>query len=135
MSGHILYVEDHDDTRILMAMMLRRAGFEVTEAACGNDALKLARGGRFDLYLLDHTFPDVSGVTLCRALREFDADTSIVFYSGRALEQEREEGLKAGAQAYLVKPSDLFNVAEHVKKWIEWSRAESTAEEQRREGV
>lgn len=70
--GHVLYVEDHDDTRILMAVMLRNAGFEVTEAACAQDALEAARGGRFDLYLLDHTFPDMSGVTLCRALREFD---------------------------------------------------------------
>lgn len=120
--GRVLYVEDHDDTRVLMAMMLRAAGFEVTEAACARDALEVARSGRFDLYLLDHTFPDASGVTLCRALREFDASTPIVFYSARALEREREEALSAGAQAYLVKPDDLFNVAEHVGRWIERAR-------------
>lgn len=121
-SGHILYVEDHDDTRILMGMMLRTAGFEVAEATCARDALELARAGGFDLYLLDHTFPDASGVTLCRALREIDPDTPIVFYSGRALEEEREEALRAGAQAYLVKPNDLFNVAARVAEWIERSR-------------
>ena len=122
--GHVLYVEDHDDTRVLMAMMLRNAGFEVIEAACARDALELARTDRFDLYLLDHTFPDASGVTICRALREFDANTPIIFYSARALEKEREEALRAGAQAYLVKPDDLFNVAEHVGGWIEKAREE-----------
>lgn len=123
MRGRVLYVEDHDDTRILIGMMLRTAGFEVAEATCAADTLELARTERFDLYLLDHTFPDASGVTLCRALREFDRDTPIVFYSARALEREREEALKAGAQAYLVKPNDLFNVSNCVAEWIERTRA------------
>jgi DNA-binding response OmpR family regulator len=120
--GRVLYVEDHDDTRVLLALMLRGAGFEVMEAACARDALGLARGGGFDLYLLDHTFPDASGVTVCRALREFDRDTPIVFYSARALDKEREEALNAGAQVYLVKPGDLFNVVDRVGEWIERAR-------------
>lgn len=121
--GHILYVEDHDDTRILMTIMLERAGFEVTSARDGKDCLELAQSGQhFDLYLLDHTFPDASGVTICEALRELDADTPILFYSGRALPREKEAALKAGAQDYLIKPQDLFNVAEHAAKWIEAKR-------------
>jgi CheY-like chemotaxis protein len=121
--GHVLYVEDHDDTRILMTIMLERAGFQVTSAENGADCLQLARSGQhFDLYLLDHTFPDASGVTICEALRQLDADTPIIFYSGRAMPQEREAALKAGAQEYLIKPQDLFNVAEHVARWVEAKR-------------
>jgi CheY-like chemotaxis protein len=73
--GHILYCEDHDDTRVIMTMMLERAGFRVTAVENGNDCLELAHRERFDLYLLDHTFTDSSGVTVCEELGKFDADT------------------------------------------------------------
>lgn len=100
--------------------MLERAGFEVISATNGIDCLKLAKSGQhFDLYLLDHTFPDASGVTICESLRAFDSETPILFYSGRAMPQEKEAAIKAGAQDYLIKPDDLFNVADHVAKWID----------------
>jgi CheY-like chemotaxis protein len=102
-----------------MTIMLERAGFQVTPAENGTDCLKLAQSGQhFDLYLLDHTFPDASGVTICAKLREFDADTPILFYSARAMLSEKEAAMKAGAQDYLIKPDDLFHVADHVAKWI-----------------
>lgn len=115
--GHVLYVEDHDDTRILMEFMLREEGFEVTSVDCGEKAYKLLESGqRFDLYLLDHTFPDVSGVSLCMAIRELDNKTPILFYSGRAFSKEKEEAIKAGANDYLIKPNDICNVTTHVAK-------------------
>lgn len=76
------------------------------------------RRERFNLYLLNHTFPDSSGVTVCEDLRKFDAETPILFYSARAIPQEKEAAIRAGAQDYLIKPNDLFNVAAHAAKWI-----------------
>jgi CheY-like chemotaxis protein len=56
------------------------------------------------------------------AIRETDQETPILFYSSRAMEKEKEEAMKAGAQEYLIKPNDIFNVAEHVSRWIEAKR-------------
>ena len=79
MPPRILYAEDHDDTRVLISMILRRAGFEVVEAVSGAEFIeRFGSGEHFDLYLLDHTFPDASGVTLCRSVRERDAATPIL---------------------------------------------------------
>ncbi|HEV2802209.1 MAG TPA: response regulator [Pyrinomonadaceae bacterium] len=123
-AGRVLYVEDHDDTRVLMKMLLEQAGFNVTAVDTGERCLELARErrGQFDLYLLDHTFPDASGVSICASLRQFDQTTPIIFYSSRAMPQEKEAALQAGAQDYLIKPNDLFHVAEHVASWIKMNR-------------
>ncbi|HLL13490.1 MAG TPA: response regulator [Pyrinomonadaceae bacterium] len=119
-----MYVEDHDDTRVLMTLMLEQAGFKVTSVETGAGCLELAQksGQRFDLYLLNHTFPDASGVSVCLLLRQFDQTTPIIFYSSRAMPQEKEAALRAGAQDYLIKPNDLFHVAQHVAKWIKAKR-------------
>jgi len=122
--GRILYVEDHDDTRVLMTILLERAGFHVTGVENGAEFMELAQGGGFDLYLLDHTFPDSSGVALCMGVREFDAETPVLFYSARAMPAEKEQALKAGAQDYLIKPNDLFDVAEYAAKWISAKKGE-----------
>ena len=64
--ARILYMEDHDDLRVLLKLTLEHCGFEVAAAGSASEGLSLAREGFFDLFLRDHTYPDASGVTLCR---------------------------------------------------------------------
>jgi DNA-binding response OmpR family regulator len=98
----ILLVEDLEDARELATLTLTE--YALVCAHNFNEGLRLAWRGGFDLYILDSWLPDKSGVELCRAIREFDPHTPILFYSAAAYAKDIQEGLRAGAKAYLVKP-------------------------------
>ena len=104
--GHILFVEDHEDTRELIVIMMQTWGYSITGVRTIAEGLRLAKEGSFDLYLFDGKLPDGTGVELCKQIREFDKQTPIVFYSASAYDVNKEEALAAGAQGYLAKPAD-----------------------------
>ena len=109
----ILFVEDHEDTWELVALIL--AGYEITCARGFDEGLRLARQ-LFDLYILDNWLPDGTGVELCRRIREFDPHTPILFYSAAARAPDIEEALRAVAQAYLIKPVRFEELKRAVEK-------------------
>src|SRR5215470_9738968 len=106
--NRILVVEDMDDERELMKIVLRN--HHVVTATDFEQGLRLARHGFFDLYVLDNWLPGGTGLELCRRIREFDPTTPIIFYSESATKYERADALKSGAQAYLNKPVDAQEV-------------------------
>ena len=115
----VLCVEDDADTCALLRIILERLDCEVTCASTPAEGLRLARSRAFDLYLLDQWLgADGTGVGLCAQIRQFDAQTPIVFFSGMAHESDRERALAAGAQAYLVKPNDIDAVADTVRRLL-----------------
>jgi DNA-binding response OmpR family regulator len=114
----ILCVDDDPDTCWMLSLMLGNAGYEVKSASGITEGLKLAKSERFDLYLLDRTFADGTGVELCRRIREFDPQTPVVFFSGLAYESDRQLGLEAGAQEYLIKPDDLIRLIDTVQRLL-----------------
>lgn len=111
---HILFTEDDEDTRELVSFVLTRSNCKVTLADTAGQALLLARTNKFDLYMLDNWMPGCSGIDLCKKLREFDATTPILFYSGAAYETDKLEAYTSGAQAYLTKPTDIDELLEAV---------------------
>ena len=116
---HILYVEDHEDTRELVVLVLHQQNYDVTTSASIEDAVELASESKYDLYLLDSWLPDGSGLDLCRRIREFDTGTPILFYSAAAYEVDRELALRSGAQGYLVKPTLNSELCDLVSVLIE----------------
>jgi DNA-binding response OmpR family regulator len=100
--NRILLVEDVDDARDLCVATLTE--YTLVCAPNFDEGLSLAQQQRFNLYILDNWLLDRSGVELCRAIRKFDPDTPILFCSAAAYARDIREGMRAGAQAYLVKP-------------------------------
>jgi DNA-binding response OmpR family regulator len=118
-TSHILYVEDHADTRDLVTLALKSLNYRVSNSSCIADALTMARANHFDLFILDSWLPDGAGIELCRRLREFDLHTPIMFFSAAAYEADKRAAFNSGAQAYLTKPADLDLLGTEVGRLIE----------------
>ena len=115
----ILYIEDHEDTRELVTLLLAQKSYEVITGSTIESGVTLAGAEQFDLYLLDSWLPDGSGLDLCQRIREFDKTTPIIFYSAAAYAADHESAMKCGAQAYLVKPSPVSDLCDLVNELIE----------------
>ena len=118
----VLYIEDHEDTRELVTLVLEQKSFEVVTGTTIASGVELAGSEQFDLYMLDSWLPDGSGLDLCKQIRKFDPVTPILFYSAAAYEADRELALKSGAQAYLVKPSHPSELCSLVISLVESHR-------------
>src|SRR5215204_641757 len=118
----VLYIEDHDDTRELVTLVLEQRSYEVVTGSTIASGVALAETQDFDLYLLDSWLPDGSGLDLCKQIRKFDKATPILFYSAAAYEIDREQALKSGAQAYLVKPSHPSELCSMVSSLLHSNR-------------
>ena len=117
---HILCVDDDKDSCELISFMLKSASadFEVSAVNTSTEAIKQISGDSYDLYILDYRLPGMSGIELCRLIREKDAETPILFFSAMAFEKDRQMALEAGASAYLVKPNDVGIFTETVEKLL-----------------
>jgi DNA-binding response OmpR family regulator len=118
----VLYIEDHEDTRELVTLVLEQRSFEVVTGSTIQSGIALAASQDFDLYLLDSWLPDGSGLDLCRQIRQFDKVTPILFYSAAAYEADKAHALNSGAQAYLIKPSQPSELCNLVASLIETHR-------------
>lgn len=117
---HILYVEDDEDAGEMISVLLRVAdeSYEITTIETAQKALDLIEKQSFDLYILDYALPGMSGVELCRRIRETDSQTPILFYSGMARGVDRQQAMQACANEFLVKPNDLDKFTETVRRLL-----------------
>src|SRR5689334_8663322 len=118
----ILYIEDHEDTRELVTLLLAQKSYEVITGSTIASGVALAGAEDFDLYLLDSWLPDGSGLDLCQRIRQFDTTTPILFYSAAAYASDQNLAMESGAQGYLVKPSQPTELCDVVTRLIERSQ-------------
>ena len=102
-------VEDERRVANFVSRALKENAYAVDVAETGERALEMASGGAYDAILLDIRLPGLSGVQVCRELREAEIDTPVLMLTARSLVEQRVAGLDAGADDYLTKP---FAVAE-----------------------
>ena len=100
----ILLVEDEENIRELVKLNLELENFEVVATENGRDALKLSAGQHFDLILLDVMLPEMDGFQVCEQIRLSDLQTPIIFLTAKEGSNDRIQGLKYGADDYIVKP-------------------------------
>ena len=99
----VLVVDDDAHIRDVVSFTIRRAGFEVVEAADGREALDMAESNAPDLIVLDVLMPELEGIDVCRAIRR-TSNVPILFLSSKDQVVDRIIGLDAGADDYVTKP-------------------------------
>jgi len=132
--AHIILADDNADMRSYVSRLLMEQGYEVTALPDGEAALAVVREHRPALVLSDIMMPRLDGIGLLRALRE-DQQTStipVILLSARAGEEARVDGLKHGADDYLVKPFSAREFLARVGACLEIARLRNEAETQLR---
>lgn len=117
MSKTILIVDDHADIRRLIRMTLEFEDYQIHEAADGESALQLAAALRPDVVLLDVMMPGaLDGLEVCARLKADPrfAGMQVILLSARGQARDREAGLRAGADAYMVKPFSPLQLIDHL---------------------
>ena len=120
--ARVLYVDDNEDSRVMLSTLLRFWRIETKAVGTGAQALSSIQAERFDLYLLDVRLPDLDGFELCRRMRAFDQHTPILFFSGAGYAADKKKGIEAGANAYVIKP-DLDGLLGSIKQFISQSES------------
>ena len=128
--ARLLVVEDEPNILELLSMSLRFAGFDVTTASTGPDALNRARESRPDLVLLDVMLPGMDGFEVARGLRR-DGQVPVVFLTAKDATEDKVQGLTIGGDDYITKPFSLEEVVARVRAVLRRTGATpGTAQEQ-----
>jgi two-component system response regulator PilR (NtrC family) len=115
----VLVVDDERSMRELLAIVLKREGYDVVLADCGRAAVAALERGPFDLLISDIKMPDMSGVEVLRAAKQIDADILGIMMTAFASTESAIEAMRLGACDYLSKPFDIDLLKMKVREKVE----------------
>src|SRR2546421_7113874 len=121
MPKRILVVEDDATIRETLSFNIKKEGYLVWAAQDGVEALSSARTARPDLILLDLMLPEMSGLEVCRLLRQ-EGDVPIIMLTAKDSEVDKVVGLQLGADDYITKPFSLREL--FARMTAGWRRGE-----------
>lgn len=124
---HILIVEDDPNTAEMLSSYFTSVGYQVTHAAWGRDAVKIANNTMPDLVVLDIHLPDIDGFEVCLNLRDQrrTENTPIIFLTERRERMDRLTGLELGAVDYITKPFDVQELRFRVRNVLRRSNLDT----------
>jgi len=117
MTPHVLVVEDEDSLATLLQYNLQKEGYDVALAGDGEEALLLVDERLPDLIVLDWMLPKISGIEVCRRLRQRNEtrNVPIIMLTARGEESDRVRGLDTGADDFVVKPFSMTELSARIR--------------------
>ena len=118
----IMIVDDEPDIVKIVKISMELANFGVIEAYSGEECLdKLEKGEKPALILLDIMMPGISGYEVCERIRKSDKLKSlkVAMLTAKGEKGDAEQGLKAGADDYIIKPFDPYELVQHIRELLE----------------
>jgi two-component system response regulator ArlR len=112
---HLLIIEDEKGIIDFLKQGLEEEGYTISTASNGTEGLEKAMNPTVNLILLDWMLPKISGLEICKILRNKSIKTPIIFLTAKDTLQETIEGLKAGANDYIKKPFSFEELLERIK--------------------
>lgn len=120
MSAKAVLIEDNENNRYLLTLLLEHAGFKVAAASDGKSGIELARREAPDVILLDIQMPEMDGYEVAAAIKSDSVMSCIpiVGVSSYAMPGDRDKAMRAGLAGYIEKPVDPERFAECVKMFL-----------------
>lgn len=137
MSANIVILEDERDIREMLAFCMEQAGYEVEQAATAERVFTLIKEGfKPDLFLVDWMLPGASGIEFTKKLKKdpLHKDLPVIMLTARGEEDDRVQGLEAGADDYVVKPFSPRELLARVQAVLRRTGAISKSNEQLQHG-
>ena len=108
MKEKILILEDEIGIRSFVSINVKREGYEIIEAGTGSEAIeKLSKEDDISIALLDVMLPDMSGIEICKFIRQNFDQVGIIMLTAKSQEEDKIEGFISGADDYIVKPFSI----------------------------
>ncbi|MBZ6377211.1 sigma-54-dependent Fis family transcriptional regulator [Pacificimonas flava] len=125
MSGHVLVVDDEPGQRRLVRIISEKAGYTVSEAESGLDALDMVQGGgpAVDAVILDHSMPDMSGLEMLAEVRRSHGDLPVIMLTAHSSVKIAVEAMQAGATDFLIKPAKPDKIVGALQAVLEGGKA------------
>lgn len=111
----ILIAEDHLDIASFIEQGLAEEGYACIKATNGLEALKIAKQSSVSLILLDWMMPEMTGIEVCKTLREDNISTPVIFLTAKDTVEDTVNGLKTGANDYIKKPFNFDELLARIE--------------------